>query len=157
VKFLKLDGDNFVFQIGRREKSLLGDLLQLYPVVPIAHHHLNSGADAGGMESNQKLLEEALQEHREENKRALKAMLEESGRFQETSTGFGFTVSSSQLEWLLQVLNDIRVGSWLNLGSPDEPHGKPLQVTLRNARHLWAMELSGHFQMVLLAAKNAKS
>jgi hypothetical protein len=155
VKFLKLDGDKFVFQIGRREKSLLRDLLQLYPVVPLTHHQIGRSTPSPSMEPNQKLLEEALREHREENKKALEAMLKEPERFEEVPGGFHCVLSQFQLEWLLQVLNDIRVGSWLNLGSPDERHGKPLELNLQNARYLWAMELSGHFQMVLLSAKQS--
>jgi hypothetical protein len=153
VKFLKADSAQFLFQVGRREKSLLLDLLKLYPVVPGSHHQISHTGEGAETEANQKLLEEALAEHRNENKRALEAMISEAGRFQETSTGFILSLSSEQLEWLLQVLNDVRVGSWLELGSPDEKQGKRLRLSLQNARYLWAMELSGHFQYALLAAR----
>jgi len=54
----------------------------------------------------------------------------------------------SQIEWLLQVLNDVRVGSWLMLGEP-EPGDEPA-VTKANAKYLLALELCGVFESVLL-------
>jgi hypothetical protein len=153
VKFLKAEGDNLVFQLGRREKTLLLELLKLYPLVPPAHHRISSSGDAPAAAGNQQLLDEALTEHRNENKRLLQAMLGEPERFQAAPGGYRFILSPYQLEWLLQVLNDVRVGSWLHLGSPDEKEGRRVRLSLQNARYLWAMELSGHFQQALLMAR----
>jgi hypothetical protein len=153
VKFLSAEGDDLVFELGRREKTLLLDILKLYPLVPPAHHRLSASSDAPSAEANQRLLDEALAEHRGENKNLLQAMLREPDRFQQTPTGFRLRLSPYQLEWLLQVLNDVRVGSWLNLGSPDENQGKRPRLSLHNARYFWAMELSGHFQQALLLGR----
>ena len=152
MKFLKAEGDDLVFELGRREKSLLLELLKLYPLVPPAHHRISTAADAPGAAANQQLLEEALTEHRNENKRQLDAMLQEAGRFQTVSGGYRLLLTPFQQEWLLQVLNDVRVGSWLHLGSPDEKEGRRVPLNVENARYLWAMELSGHFQQALLMA-----
>ena len=91
-------------------------------------------------------------ERRQENKRQLVAMLHEEQRFKETDAGYRLTLSAPQVEWLLQLLNDIRVGSWLILGEPDEKKGKPVALTSENARHYAAMEFCGLFQMTLLDA-----
>ena len=56
------------------------------------------------------------------------------------------------MDWLLQVLNDIRVGGWLLLGEPDEKKGKSIQVNAQNLQHYAAMEFCGLFQMTLLDA-----
>jgi len=66
-------------------------------------------------------------------------------------------LSAPQMEWLLQVLNDIRVGSWLVLGEPDEKKGKPIEVNDENARYYAAMEFCGLFQMTLLDALQQSS
>lgn len=155
MKFFKADGDNLVFQIGRRERNLFTELLKMYPLVPPAHHRIGGPTDGADAEANQHLLDEALADHRAENKKQLEAMLREPNRFQEAPTGFRLSLTPYQVEWLLQVLNDIRVGSWILLGSPDEKRGKRLRVTMQNARYAWAMELSGHFQFVLLSARGA--
>ena len=106
------------------------------------------------MASLQHLLDEALAEHRAENKKQLEAMLQEPHRFHESSTGYHLTLNPGELEWLLQILNDIRVGSWIALGSPDEKRGKRLRLSLQTARYVWAMELAGHLQYVLLSARS---
>jgi hypothetical protein len=127
------------------------EVLKLYPLVPPAHYRISDSTTKPGAESNQQLLNESLAEHRAENKKQLEVMLDSPNRFQEESNGWLLRLSPTELEWLLQVLNDIRVGSWLQLGSPDEKKGKRLRLSLHNARYLWAMELAGHFQAALLA------
>ena len=52
----------------------------------------------------------------------------------------------------LQVLNDIRVGSWVKLGCPDPDKALPASPPRLDARSLQAMHLSGQFQMALLEA-----
>jgi len=150
VKLIKREGEDFVLHIGRRERRLLLEVLKLYPLVPVARHRVSQTAKQ--MDEHQTLLEEALAERRQENKRQLVAMLHEEQRFKETDAGYRLTLSAPQVEWLLQVLNDIRVGSWLILGEPDEKKGKPVALTSENARHYAAMEFCGLFQMTLLDA-----
>jgi len=150
VKLIKREGEDFVLHIGRRERRLLFEVLKLYPLVPVSHHRVSQTAKQ--MDEHQTLLEEALAERRQENKRQLVAMLHEEQRFKETDAGYRLTLSAPQVEWLLQVLNDIRVGSWLILGEPDEKKGKPVALTSENARHYAAMEFCGLFQMTLLDA-----
>ena len=150
MKLIKREGEDFVLHIGRRERRLLLEVLKLYPLVPVGRHRVSQTAKQ--MDEHQTLLEEALAERRQENKRQLVAMLREEQRFKETDTGYRLTLSAPQMEWLLQVLNDIRVGSWLILGEPDEKKGKPVALTSENARHYAAMEFCGLFQMTLLDA-----
>jgi hypothetical protein len=64
-----------------------------------------------------------------------------------------FTVT--ELDWLLQVLNDIRVGSWLRLGSPADPHR--LELTKNNWDDFVALEFCGFMQSVLLRSLNENS
>jgi len=152
VKLIQRSGENFVFHIGKREKRLRIDVLRLYPLIPVAHHRVSKTADPRQTAEHQKLLEDALAERKQENKRQLTAMLNEDQRFRETDGGYRFTLSAPQMDWLLQVLNDIRVGGWLLLGEPDEKKGKSIQVNAQNLQHYAAMEFCGLFQMTLLDA-----
>jgi hypothetical protein len=152
VKLLKAEDNQFVFHISRREKQLLLELLKLYPVVKTNYQPLSKSASPGQVKIDQSLLEEALTLQHQENKRHLQTFLQETERFTENKSGFRFTLDSSQMEWFLQVLNDIRVGNWLALGSPDPAQKKAVEINQTNASRLWAMELSGYFQMVLLEA-----
>jgi hypothetical protein len=58
-------------------------------------------------------------------------------------------LSEGDMEWLLQILNDIRVGSWILLGSPESPAEA---LTVATAPHFWALEMADYFQSRLLEA-----
>jgi hypothetical protein len=150
VKLFRAGKNGHVFHLGQREKQLLLETIKLYPLVPASHHRLSKSHNARQSDEDQRLLEEALAEQRLENRRQVLVMLTEPQRFRETKSGFELTLTPSQVEWLLQVLNDVRVGSWLALGEPE--HGEEPAVTEQNAKYLLAMELCGLFESVLLAA-----
>ena len=152
MKLIQRDGGKFVFHIGKREKRLLFEVLKLYPLIPAAHHRVSKTADPERIAEQQKLLEDALAERKQENKRQLTALLNEEQRFRETDGGYRFTLSAPQMDWLLQVLNEIRVGGWLMLGEPDEKKGKSIKVNAQNLQHYAAMEFCGLLQMTLLEA-----
>ena len=152
MNLIRRTGRNFVFHISPREKRLLFEVLALYPLIPADHHKVSRTAAAKESAENQKLLEEALAERKRENKRALLAMLDGERRLKETGDGHHLTLGRSEMEWLLQVLNDIRVGSWLALGEPDERKARPLKPNAENLRHYAALEFCGLFQMALLDA-----
>ena len=152
MKLIQRDGESFLFHISKREKGLLFEVLKLYPLIPIAHHRVSQTAAAPRVTESQKLLESALADRTRENKRQLLAMLNQETRLQEPDGAHHLTLSGPQMEWLLQVLNDIRIGSWLVLGEPDEKKGKPIELNDENARYYAAMEFCGLFQMTLLDA-----
>jgi hypothetical protein len=153
VKLRKADQGRFIFQLGKREKLLLFEVLKFYPLIPSSD---TGGGRANGTahEASYKLIEESLAEQRLQNKRQLEAMIEDANRFTAIDGGWQFSLDQAELEWLLQVLNDIRVGSWLKLGSPDPKEQRRVELSGQNAPYFWAMELCGHFESVLLHALN---
>lgn len=150
MKLLRTSKDRFVFHVGKRERQLLFETLQLYPLVPAAHHRIAQPDQFPNSRELQEMLEEALAENRRENRKQVVAMLTEPDRFREKAHGFELILTRPQIEWLLQVLNDVRVGSWLALGEP-EPDAEP-ELNEQNARYLLALEVCGMFQSMLLAA-----
>ena len=149
MKFVGAHKGKFGFQISHQEKRLLFRVLKLYPLVPASYQRLSR---TGEKPEDQQLLEEALAAQRSKNKKQLQAMLKAKSRFRRNKNGWRFSLKPEQMNWLLQVLNDIRVGSWLQLGSPDGPGEILTTVDDKTAHYFWAMEVCGHFQMVLLAA-----
>jgi hypothetical protein len=152
VHFLEFDGTNFVFEMGRSEKPVLLEVLKHYPLVPSSHHKISRWADETTMKATQKLLDEALAERKQEAKKQLQLMLDEDSRFKETESGFHLFLNPQQAECFLEVFNDIRVGSWLILGEPDEQKGRPINLTDENSPFYWIMQVTGHFEAALLDA-----
>ncbi len=149
MKVLRRTKDGLVLHLGKREKQLLFGLLRLYPCVPPAHQPISKTGSLPELEASQALLDEALAEQRAENKKQLQAFLSDPNCFAEDASGWRMTLSPAVLEWLLQIVNDIRVGSWINLGSPEE---KLEVLTPKTAPHVWAMQMAGYIQMELLEA-----
>jgi hypothetical protein len=145
--------DKLVFQLGRWEKPLLLKILSLYPCLPPTHQKLTKTATFPDEKGTQKLLDEALADQRGQNKRRLKALLADPSRLKPADSGYRLSVSPAELEWLLQILNDIRVGSWVNLGSPEDLSLVPSKKTAPN---FLAMEAAGSFQIQFLKALESK-
>ena len=152
MNLLKREGEQFVFRIGKRERNILLEVLKRYPVAWDVPYKISQSADPRAAEADQRLLEEALAEQKKENKLQLEAMLNSEGRFVEDDLGYRFTLTIQQMDWLLQVLNDIRVGSWMRLGSPDPKEGKSVKISEENLQLGWAMEMAGLYEMTLLQA-----
>jgi hypothetical protein len=149
VKLIRRSKTKLLFQLEPREGVLLMELLNLYPRVPSAHQPLSRSGRVPDQHENQRLLDEALAEQRAENKKHLQTWMADPLRVRKVESGFQLSLATSEVEWLLQVLNDLRVGSWVILGSPEE---KLEKLTAENAPDFWAMEMAGHFQMELLGA-----
>jgi len=151
MRLLRKAKDRFVFHLGPRDRPMLRAVLNRYPVVPSAHQPLSRYAPSRDGEINQSLLDEALAEQRQQNERQLHALLRNSRRFRKTGAGWQMTLSIADIEWLLQVLNDVRVGSWIILGSPEQDLWDfvPNDETMP---HALAMEMAGYFQQRLLEA-----
>lgn len=150
MKLIRQVRGAFTFRVMNREKELLFHILNLYPLVPPAHHQLSDSIENPQQEENQRLLDEALSDHRKENRKRLLAMLNEPTCFRQSEKGFNLTLTRAQMEWLLQVFNDLRVGAWLALGKPDDLDRIELDKT--NEPYVLTLEAAGYFEMSLLAA-----
>jgi hypothetical protein len=157
VKLIRTRRKKFVFEISPQEKNLLGEVLKLYPLISSTHHRLSKTARAVQPDENQRLLEESLAAQREVNRKNVRAMLNQPGHFQTTASGGQLTLSGPEIEWLLQVLNDVRVGSWVALGSPDPEPGKQTTFDEKTVPRFRMMELAGAFEMVFLDALSGRT
>ena len=152
MKVIKREETHCSFLIGKREREMLFSLLQRYPVVLSAHFKSRNPPKSEEAKNNQELLEDALAEQQKETRKQLEQMLAETGRFVEHEFGYTFRLSHSEIEWMLQMLNDVRIGSWIQLGepNPDSPNTPPLNE--QTVMLAWAMEIAAFFQSSLLEA-----
>ena len=157
MKLIRTKLDKLVFEISLSEKNLLFDVLKLYPLISATHHRLTKSARTAKHDENQRLLEESLAAQREENRKNVRAMLDEPGHFKAAASGFQLTLSGPEIEWLLQVLNDVRVGSWIAIGAPDPESGKKIVFNEKILPHFRMMELAGAFEMVFLDALSGRA
>ena len=148
MKLLRIEKERYFFHLAHREKELLEFLLRLYPVIPPAQQAMSKAP--AKQDESQRLLDEALAEQRNENKKLVVSLLNDAARFKESKTGIEMSLTPGEIEWVLQVLNDVRVGNWLLLGSPEEL--AQFNPDSQNAASVLTMEFAGRFQMELLNA-----
>ena len=154
MRLIRLQEDSLEFEFTPDEKDLFLVLLDLYPVVPASHNRLNKKTGLPDAAENQQLLEETLDSQRKENKRYLDTLVDEVSRFKKVEGGHGITFTRAEMENLLQVLNDIRVGSWIALGSPLQEQRARMLKEKKSLTYLMHMDLAGAFETYFLAAMN---
>jgi hypothetical protein len=154
MKFLRHDGEKFQLEFEREEKAFLFHLLSLYPLVPESHHRLTKDKKLPRRAENQQLLDEALKSQREQNRKEIVTLVNEPGRFAEASNAFRVGFTRGEMEWLLQVVNDVRVGCWIALGSPGYATKKKAKASPDEMRHMMFMEIGGAFEMFFLGIMN---
>jgi hypothetical protein len=141
-----------VFQLSPGEEALLLATLRLYPVLDNGHHRISKDPKSAGS-AEQRLLEESMAQLRAAHRHKLDELFRAPQRFFKGASGARHLIlTGAQFEWLLQVLNDIRVGCWVRLGCPELEDARPPELTRMNARALHTMHISGQFQMALLEA-----
>jgi|ERR1700722_8986064 len=139
-----------IYRINSAEESLLLAMLRLYPVLENRHHRISRDPKAAAS-AEQHLLEESMAQQRVSHKKKVETLFHNPQRFFKEALGDRHLVlTAAQLEWLLQVLNDVRVGSWMQLGCPDLEKPAPLNLSRASTRSLQAMHICGQFQLALL-------
>lgn len=154
MTFLGLQADQYQLCLHAGERDCLLYLLQLYPLVPESYHWLTKDEKLPRREENQQLLDEALKVQREQNQREIRALLNAPERFKKMNGKLRTGFTRAEVEWLLQIINDVRVGSWLALGSPKAATEKKLRRDPEAMPHVMAMELAGAFEMFFLGLLN---
>jgi len=151
MTLVNAEGENYQFRLSRAERAVLCALLKKYPLIPLSHHRLTR-APAAQESANQMLLEEVMSSQRTDFKERVRQLVSSRERFQPEANLFRVTFSREEMEWLLQVLNDVRVGSWILLGCPDPDEGRPPRRLPGHDRAEVDMELAAHFEWRLLEA-----
>jgi len=152
MKLVRRNDEEVVFHLTRSEKKALLFILERYPVLPLDFQPPSRG-DNPGSKIDQTLLREMLAEQKRQNQEFLRKLFEQKDRFQPVHNGWHFKLLAGEVEWFLQVLNDVRVGEWHKAGCPDELSKMP--VNSSEARgHAWAMEISGFFICSILELLN---
>ena len=159
MKLLSRDDNRCVLQFTTQEKDLLLGLLPQYPKLPADHHQASRNGDADA--DVQALLADALTEQREKNRATAQSLLADTARFEADGEDWLLTLTDAEIEWFLQVLNDLRVGSWLALDGPQQDEDGSYinfeNVTAENVTDIWTMEICGALQYELLKALHEES
>lgn len=152
MKLLGKTDNKFTFEFSVEEKMLLFEVLKLYPVIDPTLQELSKSITNKDISQSKKLLQEELLEQQKQNKEMLKCIFGDSSFFTQQDYYCKLQLSPEQMECLLQVLNDVRVGTWRNIGSPDYEGLKNLRIKKSSLVSLVIMDVCEYFEYHLLEA-----
>jgi hypothetical protein len=152
VKIANSSRGGVSLELAKRELDVLQHLLAMYPCLPADHFRDSGSTRKPPTDASQELLEDALADHRAEKRKLVENWLADPTRTRKHASLWQIDFSAEELECLLQLLNDVRVGSWVRLGCPEGNLGN---LARENGVHLWAMEMAGYFQMQILSEAEA--
>ena len=154
MKITRQQEGPFHLSLNQDEWATLMDLLTQYPRTPSHHHRLQpDGKGDPALKESEQWLKESIANHQTERTRQLKEWVQHlEPEMSEDGEAFQLTFDADRAEWLVEILNDIRVGCWLALDcpSPEDLTGKRWKS--EDVPNLWSMEISGIYQSVLLKA-----
>ena len=151
MRLVERDENQLTFEVTSRQKLLFERILLEYPVGSDGQHAISKSGESVELPDQQELLEEALAENRAEMKRRVRNFLRDPRRFEEQENGWRVSILSRQFDWLLQVLNEIRVGIWYQLNCPESDDIELVKV---DPEAFIRMSITGQLQQELLIALN---
>ena len=147
------EAGKFTFRFEQAEREWFRHILDLYPVQQTALKQ----DDGGVNEDLEKALAGERKKLREDAELFLKAgKLEIDAAFNEF---WDLTLTASEIEELLQILNNVRVGLWIRMGKP-EPSVEELMPkgpSEEQVRAHMIMHVCAAWQTVLMAAVDGTS
>ncbi len=153
MKLLSRNHDGCTFLLGKKERRILLELLQRFPVLNGNYQDQRSKKLKIKPAGDRHLLVETLEEFRKQTRRDLEEILNDEHRWVADSRGMRLLLTPDQLKILLQVLNDVKVGSWVRLGCPSDLESVPVPALNKEIIELtWAVNTVTVFQMVFLQA-----
>ncbi|MCX8157259.1 MAG: hypothetical protein N3J91_12575 [Verrucomicrobiae bacterium] len=147
MKLVQKSDDEVVFWLNPDEREALLMVVDQYPVLKEDYQSLTHSQDPRIVEAAQELLRQALAEQKAENQRFKQTFMQEGKHLKRVGRGYHLRLKGHEVERLLQVLNDVRVGLWHALGCPESMN--PEVLLKRNPGHLdkyWAMEIAGSLE-----------
>jgi hypothetical protein len=154
MKLLSRNHDGCTFLIGKKARRILLELLQRYPVTTDSYQGERSTALNILPDGEEQLLAEALTQARQQIRLELKNILRNEDSWAEDPRGVRLLLTPDQLEIMLQILNDVRVGSWMRLGCPaDIELMTGVQLSEATIELTWAINMATWFQVGFLKAQ----
>ena len=139
-----------IIALSETETTFLKKTLVNYPLVSNESRELTRSEDHEDLEEDTELLRSSLQELTDHSQKKLTEWIASDEILALVDDEWRLSVPNEDMDWFLQILNDLRVGSWqqLDCPSPDEIKALPLSPDI--IEPLWTMELTGLLQSFLL-------
>jgi len=152
VKLISHEENRFVLRLDKREHDALMAVLGLRAHLQRRNPSLMADTITDPrLKEAESDLHTALEENRKSLSDSLTKLMEDPEKVSTQGRGKILTLDISELDLILQGLNDARVTAWESLGSPDLDDGRRPEVNDDNFLGLWTIQATDLFQSFLLA------
>lgn len=159
MQLIEKSEERLVYRFHPNGREQLVSILNCFPLPSKWDVVLSRNDDEGELEEDREFLEESLDQEREAMKSGLEVFLNSPVTFYEEDGEDFFRLGQDKVEWLLQVLNDIRISAWQLLGSPGNEEKEELEKLIQEniaekdmqqAQLFILLELAGYYQAVII-------
>lgn len=148
MRLIRRTNEARVFRLKASELQMLILVLSQFPLRN-QDQQISRFGDEEDLKGAQQLLDEVMADRRREARSELEDWLRAAHRFNHTDEGEELLIRHDEVDWLLQILNNVRVGAWQRLGEPEEIADAFRSATAESIRYLTVMEMAGGFQSAL--------
>lgn len=158
MKLLSKTEKQLDFELNELETQLLGLTLSAYPMADHAWATPGSSTDsppqpaANSTSPDPELLHDALKELKEAHRSRLVTFLSGQGLEALSNGRSQLHLPREDVEWFLQVVNELRVASWYRLGCPPEEAEADLTARAELLPDLLRLDFAGLLLSVILSA-----
>jgi hypothetical protein len=156
MKLVRQTKDGWQYQLNPAEANCLRRLLNQFPITASATVKISRTDRDPQTVDREKLLNESLADHREKLKKKARDLIG-ADKFKARDKSWLLCINSEEREFLFQILNDIRVGSWRALGEPENPEPQTPHPTEREKVFHNIMNLAGYFEHKLVDNEKAEN
>lgn len=159
MKILSHADGKLVIRLDSREHDALLAAVGLRVHLPRSRRSLTTDtATDPKLRAAQADLDSAIHEHRQELTTAVEQLLNDPQKcVPQGKSSRILTLTTEEVDLVLQGLNDVRVAAWERLGCPDFESGQRPEVTEENFLCLWTIQATDLFQSFLLAGLQGES
>ena len=147
MKLVKQDQKGWQYALNHYEGICLRSLLNEFPILAGSQGQITKGDQDAGTTEREELLNAALSAQREKLKIQVRRLMG-ADKLKPGRTGWRLRLNPEEREFFLQILNDIRLGSWHDLGEPECLD--PQTPSKEQHRQYNRMHLAGYFEFKLL-------
>jgi hypothetical protein len=151
MRLLKQEREAFELDFTPEERQWLMLVMNFFPLVPPAYHRLTFDPQLAAQLAEHLPTRDAFYAQREQSKQDVQVLIQKLSRLKEHNNACKARLTRDELEKFLQVVNDVRVGSWIALGSPAFDLRAAPPPDEDGMRHFMFMEMAGAFELFFIA------
>jgi hypothetical protein len=156
MKLVRQTKDGWQYQLNPAETNCLRSLLNQFPITTSATGKISRTDSDPQTVDREKLLNESLADHRDKLKKRARSLIG-ADKFKARDKNWLLCINSEEREFLFQILNDIRVGSWRALGEPENLEPQTPNPTKTEKIFHNIMNLAGYFEHKLVGHKETEN